>query len=147
MDAMAEQTATPVPPGSDAPRTSFGLVDGMIRSLTEIVGDQAGSALFRFAAQKEGERLGAGYSAARLDEALARLDAMLEQTTTLKDNSAGRILLEVRSPLLEGEGSGPTILVALLEGLAGKVMGPRYAATLVRQGDHATIELREEQND
>ncbi len=104
--------------------------------ISELMGDGASMAAFRFAAFEEGRRIGSGYRPNETRRMLDRLDAVLGHRSEILDEGTPLKLQVQESSMLESDREiVQGIALGVLEGALLASRGRRHAGTVV--GPHA----------
>ncbi len=136
------------PPAMDgaAPRSErqdpLALLQGLLDPVQSLIGKQAGTSLFHFAAVQEGRRISRSHARDGLPRVLAHLDAMLDQKTEIREETNGRVLLVVRRALpLDAATPAGGIVVGLLEGAVAELRGEPYVGTVQTGSSNGSLNL------
>lgn len=123
------------------------LLEGLLNRISELMGDGASLAAFRFAAFEEGRRIAGGYRGDDLRTLLERLDAVLGHRTRLLEETPALVRLRVAgSPMLASDRPiVQGIALGVLEGALLVNRGRRYTGRIAQPptADGVLVELVE----
>jgi hypothetical protein len=123
------------------------LLEGLLDSISDLIGDGASLAAFRYAAIEEGRRIGAAFRPSETERLLERVDAVLGQRSTLVTTTPLRIRVEDSALLASSKEVVRGIALGLLEGALNASRGGRHKATLDRENGQVDIVLEVETHD
>lgn len=123
-----------------APPSSGGsLLEGLLDRISELMGDAVSMSAFRYAAFEEGRRIGQGYRADDTGQMLARLDAVLGQSSELREDKGNALRLRVTGSrmLQSGRPVVQGIALGVLEGALLASRGSRFTGSVEDQEEDA----------
>lgn len=128
------------------PRNPLALIEGLLTPMRRLMGDEAGTSLFHYAAVQEGRRLAGDTRRSDLPRLLARLDEMLDQHTEMEETGPHTVRLHVHGPHPTGTTDATlTVLLGLFEGALGATYGrPAVGRLLGSADDRLDIEIEME---
>jgi len=124
---------------------SGSLLEGLLDRISELMGDGASMAAFRFAAFEEGRRIGAGYRPDDLGRLLERLDAVLGHRTKVVSDERRLVRLRIHgSNMLSSDRTiVQGIALGVLEGALLASRGSRYSGKVLGRSEEGTeVELK-----
>ncbi len=117
------------------------LLEGIVDTMGDLLGDKAGQAAFQFAAHSEGKRMAAGYGPADVGRLQERLDTVLGQRSTIEVDRPDELRLTItESRLLNGDRPVlEAIALGLIEGAYMAVRGRKQRVAVVERRDDAVV--------
>ena len=117
------------------------LIAGLLTHMKQIVGDGASYAMLHYGAMEEGKRFGGGFGQADLPKVLARIDAVLYQTSEVVEDGGDSLRIRVHSSalLLTGQRSVQGVILGLLEGALSASRQGRYKGAVLQSAEKGEL--------